>query len=77
MSNAPAYLEEGTELWNPFTGKKKYIIQCHNCSHIYVERVPWLNHTDRASSVCPRCRELNVWNHAAFVKSIQLQRRLK
>ena len=51
-------------LSNPFTGKKKYTIQCGHCHHSYVDKV--LTNNDSASSVCPCCKRQNMWSHYSF-----------
>jgi rRNA maturation endonuclease Nob1 len=51
-------------LYNIFTNKKKYRIECGACGHVWDDKVPM--YVDRASSVCPCCGEQNVWSHSAF-----------
>ncbi len=57
-------------LWNHFTGRKKYTIECGNCKHTYRDKVPFTM-SDRASSICPACRAQNVWSHSAFHRAYE------
>lgn len=54
-------------LWNHFTGRKKYHIQCGNCKHTYIDKVDF--QTDIASSICPCCSAQNIWSHSGFAEA--------
>ncbi len=56
-------------LWNIFTNKKKYVITCGNCEHIYKDKVFFID--DDASSICPTCKCQNVWSHSGFDEDYQ------
>lgn len=49
-------------LYNIFTGRKKYGIECGYCLHTYNDKLP-LKLSDRATSICPACKIINVWSH--------------
>lgn len=51
-------------LWNHFTGKKKYTIECGKCFFTWSDKVPFM--TDRAGSICPACGEVNTWSHSEW-----------
>jgi hypothetical protein len=53
-------------LWNPFTKRKRYTIQCGNCNHIYREYISFLD--DLAISKCTNCNTKNKWNHSDYIK---------
>ncbi len=54
-------------LWNIFTGKKKYTIECGACNFTYTDKVIF-NMGDAANSICPSCKNINVWSHSRFEK---------
>jgi predicted RNA-binding Zn-ribbon protein involved in translation (DUF1610 family) len=54
----------GNGLWNHFTGRKRYTIQCGKCQHTWREKV--LLASDEASALCPSCGAQNVWRHSEF-----------
>ena len=52
-------------LWNIFTGKKKYTIECGKCNFSYTDKVIF-NMGDTARSICPNCKSINKWSHSTF-----------
>ena len=61
-------------LWNPFTRKKKWRIECGSCQHSWDEKVP-VNNRDEMSAVCPCCGEQNRWSLANFLEHYEKQLR--
>ena len=59
-------------LWNPFTRKKKWRIECGNCQHLWDEKVPVGDH-DEMSAICPCCHEQNVWSLSGFTEKYKQQ----
>lgn len=60
-------------LWNHFTGKKKYEIECGNCLYTYSDKVHFA-FSNNARSLCPACGVVNKWKHSDFQRIYDLQR---
>jgi len=58
-------------LWNIFTQRKKYKIQCGECQHSYCDKVPF--YSDTASSICSCCGAQNIWSHSEFNKHYDIE----
>ena len=58
-------------LWNHFTKRKKYTIECGKCRHSWTEKVSFAC-GDKASAICPCCGSQNVWSHSEFERFYDL-----
>ena len=55
-------------IWNHFTGRKKYDIECGSCGYVYSDKVNF-KLSNRAKSICPGCGVMNEWMHSEFAAS--------
>lgn len=72
MEKVTPYGLESWNLWNIFTGRKKYTIVCGKCRHVYEDKLNFYL-SDTASSICPGCGSQNVWSHSEWATYMEKQ----
>lgn len=53
-------------LWNPWTRRKRFSLECGDCDHTYDDKIPIMG--EAASSLCPCCGAQNKFSLAAWLK---------